>query len=154
MVVNKDKKRVLNGTRGILTFLWMVLLEIPDQPTHQSYNIHQVNSKENSIKYLHSAAFSPVQDTWVRAINRGYFNTWPLITVNDINNIPKSEVNIKGHLTKIRNQTQSTTTNKNIGDKNENTDTIQEKHNNKTDIVIDTVDETHKIYTDQTGNIL
>ena len=43
----------------------------------------------------------------------------------------KSEVTIKVHLTHIMKHTISTTTNKNIVDKNDNTDTIQEQHNGK-----------------------
>ena len=71
---------VLQYTRDEMTGLWRAPLQILDRTTHQSNNIHQVISKENSIKYLHEVAFIPVQDTWTKSVNRGCFNTWPGIT--------------------------------------------------------------------------
>ena len=102
MAVTKDKQVVLQGTRDIITGFWRMPLQILDRPTHKSNHLHQVNVKENSIKYLHAAAFSLVQDTCSKDVNRGYFNTWPGITEKDINNMPKAEATIKGHLAQIR----------------------------------------------------
>ena len=98
MDVNKYKQVVLQGTRDVITGLWIVPLQILDRPTHQSNNLNQVNGKENTIKYLHAALFRPVQDTWARSVNRGYFNTWPGITAKYISNMPKDESTIKGHI--------------------------------------------------------
>ena len=80
MDVTKDYKIVLQGTRGVMAGLWRVPLQILDRPTHQINNIHQVNDKYNDIRYLPVAAFRPVQDTWDKAVNWGYLNTWPLLT--------------------------------------------------------------------------
>ena len=63
MDVTKDEKRVLKVKREVMTVLWRVPPQRFYIPTHQSNNIHQVNGKENSIKYLHAAAFSPIKDT-------------------------------------------------------------------------------------------
>ena len=65
--------------------------------------------------------------------------------------MPKAEATIKGHLTNIRKNKRSKITNKKIGDQRTNTDKIQEHNNSKTDLVMATVDESHKIYTEQTG---
>ena len=116
MAVTKDDKIVLPCTRNMITGLWRTTLQSLDRPTHQSNNNHQVNDKENSIKYLHASACSPLQDIWSKAVNRGYFNTWPRITEKDTNNMNKAEATNKGHLTHIRNNTRSTTTKKEIGD--------------------------------------
>ena len=66
--VTKYDKIVLQGKNYGITGLWIVPLQILDRPTHQSNNIHQFNGKENSIKYLCAAAFSPVQDTWAKVV--------------------------------------------------------------------------------------
>ena len=63
----------MNAIKG----LWRVSLQSLDRPTNQIKHLHQVNGKENFIKYLHTAVFSPVQDTWDKSVNRGYFNTRP-----------------------------------------------------------------------------
>ena len=107
MDVTKDEKIVLQGTRDVITGLWIVPIQNLDRPTHQRNNVHQVNGKDNSVKYLHAAAFTPVQDTWAKAVNWRYFDMWPVITTKDINKIPKAEVIIKGCFTQIRNNTRS-----------------------------------------------
>ena len=66
MAVTKDKQVVLQGTRGVMTGLWRLTIHILDRPTHHINNLHQVNDKENAIKYPHAEAFIPVQDTWAR----------------------------------------------------------------------------------------
>ena len=80
MAVTKDKQVVLQGTRDLMTGLWRLPIQILDRPTHQSNNLHQTNEKENNINYLHEAAFIPVQDTWEKDVNMGYFKTWPGLT--------------------------------------------------------------------------
>ena len=137
----------------VMTVLLRVNLQSLYIPIHQSNNIDQVNGKENSIKYLHVEAFTPVQDSWERSVNRGYFNTWPGILAKGTNNMPKSEATIKGHLTQIRNHTQSTTTNKNNGKTHMITDPIQEQHNGKTEIIMATLETNYKIYTYKTGKL-
>ena len=64
MSVAKDEQVLLQGTRDVMTGLCRVPFQILDRTTHQSNRLHQVNGKENSIKYLHVEAFIPVQDTW------------------------------------------------------------------------------------------
>ena len=82
-------------------------------------------------------AYSPVQDTWARSVNRGYFNTWPGITSKEINKMPKAEATIKGHLAQSRENTVQQQPTRAV-DKNRLT---QIQHKNK------------MIYTDQTGNL-
>ena len=81
-----------------MTGLWRVPLQSLDRPANQSNNLNQVNGKESAIKYLHASEFIPVQGTWARSVNRGYFNTWPGITSKYINRMPKAESTIKVHL--------------------------------------------------------
>ena len=94
--------------------LCRVPLQSLDRPANQSNNLNQVNGKESAIKYLHASEFIPVQGTWARAVNRGYFNTWPGLTAKDINKMPEAEATIKGHIVHIRKKSRSTTTKKRI----------------------------------------
>ena len=68
--------------------------------------------------------------------------------------MPKGEDKIKGHLTQISKHTQSTTTNRISGDNPTITDPIQEQHNVKTELVMATVEETHKYIHTPDGKIL
>ena len=65
--------------------------------------------------------------------------------------MPKDESIIKGNMSQSINNTRSTTTNNNSREEQTHTDPIREQNNGKTELVMSTVYETHKIYTDQTG---
>ena len=69
----------------------------------------------------------------------------------DIHSMTRAESIIKGYLAQIRKNAWSTTTNKNSGYDQGQLDPVQEPDNNKIELVMATVKETHKIYTDQTG---
>ena len=111
MPVTKDEQVLLQCKRDVMEGLWRVPLQSLYRPTHQSNHLHQFNRKENAMGYLHAAAFSPVQDTWSKSVNWGYFNTWPVLRAKDIHNMNKYEAKIKGHLVQskeISNQQQPT----------------------------------------------
>ena len=81
----------------------------------------------------------------------GYFNTWTRLTEKDIHKMTKAEATIKGHLSQTRKNYQSTTTNNISGEDQGHLDSVQEPENYRIYIVMATVNETHKIYTNQTG---
>ena len=62
-----------------------------------------------NIKYLHQCAFSPTTRTWLQAVKKGHFKTWPGVTVEAIQQyLPKSEATTLGHLDQQRKNIQST----------------------------------------------
>ena len=64
---------------------------------------------EEHIKYLHQCAFSPTPRTWIQAVKKGHFKTWPGVTVEAIKRyLPKSEATTMVHLDQQRKNTQST----------------------------------------------
>ena len=67
----------------------------------------------------------------------------------DIHNMTKAEATNKVHLSQIRKNSQSTTTNKSSAEDQWTSDTVQEPENDKTYLVMSTVNETQNIYTDQ-----
>jgi hypothetical protein len=63
------------------------------------YNAYQHHRIPELIQYLHTAAFSPVPSTWIAAIQRGFYQSWPGLTAAAVRkHLPKSEATTKGHL--------------------------------------------------------
>ena len=63
---------------------------------------------QEQIKYLHQCAFSPTTRTWIKAVQKGHFKTWPGVTVDAIKNYsPKSEATTLGHLDQQQKNIQS-----------------------------------------------
>jgi hypothetical protein len=46
----------------------------------QAHSVYECTNKRDLVRFLHAAAFSPVQDTWLKAIWAGHFTTWPGLT--------------------------------------------------------------------------
>ena len=60
---------------------------------------------------MHGACYSPCVDTWCKAIEKGYFKTWPGLTSARVRRYVKmSEATSKGHLTQERQNLRSTKT--------------------------------------------
>ena len=59
-------------------------------PANNITNVHQANATlptsnlREHIKYLHQRAFSPTMRTWIKAVKKGHFKTWPGITIDAI----------------------------------------------------------------------
>ena len=67
-------------------------------------NVYELPSIEQSISYLHEATGFPTKATWLKAIRRGNYDTWPLINVKNVHkHFPESEETQHGHM---RNQRQ------------------------------------------------
>ena len=83
-------------------------------PAHNNINVHQANATlptfnlQEHIKYLHQCAFTPTTRTWIQAVKKGHFKTWPGNTVEAIQQyLPKSEATMLGHLDQQRKNIQS-----------------------------------------------
>ncbi len=62
-----------------------------------------------TIRYLHGAAGFPTEDTWIKAIKAGNYNTWPTITSVPVrHHFPESNETQKGHMKRQRQRVQST----------------------------------------------
>jgi hypothetical protein len=90
---------------------------------------------------LHACYFSPVQDTWLKAIQNGRFATWPSVTVENVRNyLPKSDATAKGHMNQIRQNIRSTQPA--IAETNPESDMVQE---DKCNFIYVTIMETNQI---------
>ena len=58
---------------------------------------------------MHACAGFPTKRTWIKAIKKGNFIEWPILTVENVNkNFPESEETVKGHMNHQRQGVRST----------------------------------------------
>jgi hypothetical protein len=105
--VKNGASTILTGQRDKDSGMWRVPLEtsIPLQiaPEHYAHNVYEQKYIQDTITNLHACCFSPVQDTWLKAIQNGHFATCPSVTVENVHKyLPKSDTISKGHINQIR----------------------------------------------------
>ena len=107
----------MQGHRYPKTILYMINMtaplssmteqHIPD--TLSENHLYETKSKQELTLFYHSACFSPTKHTFVDAIKRNAFASWPGLTVELVNNyLPRTEATIKGHIIQKYKVTQST----------------------------------------------
>ena len=109
-IYNKHQEPVINGIHNHSTGLYeQCLPQTNNQTTRQANATLPTKNLEEHIKYLHQCAFSPTPRTWMQAVRKGHFKTWPGVTVEAIQcYLPKSEATTMGHLDQQRKNIQST----------------------------------------------
>jgi hypothetical protein len=85
VTVTNGGSEILTGQRDKESGMWHAPLEtnllLQLGREHYAHNVYEQKSIQDTITYLHACCFSPVQDTWLKAIQNGHFATWPSITV-------------------------------------------------------------------------
>ena len=79
---------------------------------HNAYGAmtYEQNVIPKLIKWYHATAGFPVTSTWLRAINDGFYSSWPGLTTRRVKtHLRKSEETTYGHLELIRQGIRSTT---------------------------------------------
>jgi hypothetical protein len=63
------------------------------------YNVYELPRIEWTVWYLHAAAGHPPEDTWVKAVGRGNYNSWPLSNTKNVRKyFPELEETQLGHM--------------------------------------------------------
>ncbi len=63
------------------------------------HKVYELPSIEPTIRYLHGAAGFPTKASWLKAIRKGNYLSWPLINVKNIAKyFPESKETQKGHM--------------------------------------------------------
>ena len=97
----------MQGHRDPNTTLYMInmaapLREMKEQhipDTLRENHVYETKSKQELTLFYHAACFSPTKRTFVDAIKRNAFASWPGITVDLVNKyLPITEATIKGHI--------------------------------------------------------
>jgi hypothetical protein len=117
------------------------------QPKKFKHNAYEKKSIQDTIPYLHVFCFSPVQDTWLKAIQNGHFSTWSSVTVENVHKyLPKYDAMVKGHMNQIRQHIRSTQPA--VAEPSPESEFVQE---DKCNFIYPAIIETNQIYTDLTG---
>ena len=62
-------------------------------------HVYETKSKQEFILFYHASCFSPTKRTFVEAIKRNAFASWPRLTAELVNKyLPKTEATIKGNI--------------------------------------------------------
>jgi hypothetical protein len=104
--VKNCESTILTGLRDQYSSLRRTPLEpsvsIEIGREHSAHNVYEQKSIQDTIEYLHVCCFSPVTDTWLKAIQNGHFSTWPSVTVENVRKyLSKSDATAKGHMNQI-----------------------------------------------------
>ena len=123
LYVFKNNKIILTGYRNSNDGLWDVPLpqsiqQVPQQNItnrlpasnhHLNVIIRKSTTKRDLAQYYHACAFSPSSSTFIKAIRKGHFITWPGLTGSLISKfLPPSIFTAKGHLNQEMKHLQST----------------------------------------------
>ncbi len=115
------------------------------------HNIYELPSIEPTISYLCAAAGFPTKESWLRAIRRGNYNSWPLINAKNVaHHFPKLEETLKGHMRRQR-QGDHSAKKKRLDAGVTFVPVEPTPHIHKGDIMIFDYDLKSTMYTDQTG---
>ncbi len=122
LTITTSEPPILKGSKAKGAKLWTVSTNQTQNNTlEQALNAYSLPSIGQTIKYLHAAAGYPTEETWIKAIWAGNYNTWPSLTIaNAHKHHPGSKETQKGHIKCQHQGIQSTKTladiNKNEGD--------------------------------------
>ena len=108
---------------------------------------------EQIIAWYHAAAGYPTKPTWIKAIDAGFYATWPMLTSKAVRkHFPESEETAKGHMRRVKSGVRSTKAQVEepleIQLAEAELAELRKKHR---DIHITIIEHTEMIHTDQTG---
>ena len=112
-VKDKNNKVIIQGKRDTESPLWIIPIVRKEKQltnnVHKGQSLHQANSAYHQhtlpklTAYLHSCVGSIPPKTWIKAINNGWFDSWPGLTAAAVSkHLPKSPMTVMGHLHRIR----------------------------------------------------
>ena len=78
-------------------------------PTEAIFNVYEIKTQPELVRYFHAAAGFPTKPTWLNAIKKGFYTSWPGLTDKIVQKyFPESEETWKGHARKIKSGLRST----------------------------------------------
>ncbi len=79
--------------------MWTVSADDESMKKEQANNVYGLPSVKQSVQYLHAAAGFPVEESWIKAIKAGNYNTWPNLTPSIVRrHFPESDETQQGHM--------------------------------------------------------
>jgi hypothetical protein len=79
-------------------------------PPHEAiFNVYELKTQPELVRYLHASAGFPTKPTWLRAVKNRQYASWPGLTPEAIvKHFPESEETLKGHARKTKSGQRST----------------------------------------------
>ena len=107
-IITKANDIILEAPRNPNTGLWHY--QPSNHPMHHQCNfIQDQHTNLSLVEYYHATAGYPVPATWLKAITKGHYMTWPGLTHQLVSKyLPKSIITAKGHQHRRRKNLQST----------------------------------------------
>jgi hypothetical protein len=110
--IYKNGRAIIVGTRNTTNGLWNIPLApktmtpppanavSPSITCHSAKGaIQNVVAKQDLAAFLHACTFSPTPSTFLQAVHRGHFSSWPGLTASLLTkHLPKSLAASKSHL--------------------------------------------------------
>ena len=101
VTIHRHNQPILTGPR-LPNGLWSLPLH-PTNTQHQANTLFTPQTQQKMVQWLHAAAFSPSTSTFIDAIQRNFFATWPGLTSDVVwRYLPQSDATVKGHLDQQR----------------------------------------------------
>ena len=88
VVLTKNNTTIWTRNKDPVTKLWLLPLDTTDE--HQMNNLYTINSFKQKVEYLHACTGYPPKNSWLSAVNKNYYNSWP------ITNTKNNEKEIRG----------------------------------------------------------
>jgi hypothetical protein len=102
VTIELHHQMLLTGYSKQHTGLWRVQLSdtaTDRTPTGQANSVLPTGTIADTVQFLHKASFSPSTSRFIKAIDKGNFATWPMLTSENVKKyLPKSEATAMGHL--------------------------------------------------------
>jgi hypothetical protein len=146
VIVKFNNKNIIEGPRDTRTGLWRIPMTSPPSTpntTQQCNSAYTTQSIPELIKFLHATAFSPTKMTWLKAIKKGFYQSWPGITYEAVNkHFPTSMDMHKGHMDQTRKNERSTKTK--TDDIEQEQIPTQNENNKPTHLTFATIEDTQR----------
>ena len=76
-----------------------------------AHNVYKLPSIEEGIRWMHAACGYPAKSTWIKAIRKGNYAGWPLLSVKNVHaHYPETDETPMGRLNQSRTHVHSTRT--------------------------------------------
>ena len=125
------------------------------ETTEVAHNVYELPSIEEGIRWMHAACGYPAKSTWIKAIRKGNYAGWPLLSVENVHaHYPETDETPMGRLNQSRANVRSTRRKRlplPEATEEELKRLVGKKEKNVCVKIIDTHDMKNTIYSDQTG---
>ena len=98
LTITATEPPVLHGRKAKGAKLWTVLAD-EEATKEQANKVYDLPLIRQTVRYLHATAGFPTEETWIKAIKAGNYNTWPTITPQVARcHLPESNETQQGHM--------------------------------------------------------